>query len=236
LSRIFRCSKLIKETRIMEWEQVWDRIYANAGEVQKDVLPTVVSAAELFKSAGVRSVLDLGCGTGRHSIFLAESGFEVTAADISEHGVAITKERAREKGLDIRVHNFDMRKIPFDDNTFDAVICVWTSGHGLLEDMIAHKNDMVRVTKPGGFIFVDYVSKQDENYGKGVEIEKDTFIKNTPGEEEIPHHYTDEYEIAELYKGDGELKISPYRYSYTDGSGNINYIHALVAICRKKIC
>lgn len=81
----------------MKWELVWDSIYADAGEVQKDVLPTVVSAAGLFKSANVRSVLDLGCGTGRHSIFLAESGFDVTAADISEHAVAITKEKVRGK-------------------------------------------------------------------------------------------------------------------------------------------
>lgn len=112
-----------------------------------------------------------------------------------------------------------MRRIPYDDDTFDAVLCVWTSGHGLLGDMIAHKNEMIRATKPGGFIFVDYVSKQDEHYGRGVEIEKDTFINNVPGEEEIPHHYTDENEIMELYKDHGELEITPYRYSYTDGSG-----------------
>ena len=220
----------------MRWEYVWDSIYLKAGEVQKDVLPTVVSAAELFKSTNVKHVLDLGCGTGRHSIFLSNSGFEVTATDISEHGVTITQERALEKGLNIKVLCHDMRRIPFDDNTFDAVLCVWTSGHGLLEDMVAHKNEMVRVTKPNGFIFVDYVSKQDEYYGKGVEIEKDTFINNVPDEEDIPHHYTDENEIIELYNGLGELKISPYCYSYIDECGNIHYIHALVTICRKRVC
>jgi ubiquinone/menaquinone biosynthesis C-methylase UbiE len=220
----------------MEWEYVWDSIYSKEGEVQKDALPTVVSAAELFKSASVKNVLDLGCGTGRHSIFLANSGFVVTATDISEHGVTITQKRAQEKGLNIKVLCHDMRKIPFDDNTFDAVLCVWTSGHGLLEDMVAHINEMVRVTKPNGFIFVDYVSKQDEYYGKGVEIEKDTFINNVPGEEDIPHHYTDENEIIELYNGLGELKICPYCYSYTDECGDIHYIHALVTICRKKVC
>ncbi len=219
----------------MKWEYVWDSIYSKSGEVQADILPTVVSAAELFKSENVRSVLDLGCGTGRHSIFLANSGFEVTATDISEHGVDITREKALEKGLNIKALCHDMRKIPFDDNTFDAVICVWTSGHGLLEDMVAHKNEMVRVTKPAGFIFVDYVSKQDEYYGKGIEIEKDTFIDNMPGEEAIPHHYTDENELIRLYNELGEVKISPYRYSYIDNSGGIHYIHAFITICRKKV-
>ena len=37
-------------------------------------------------------------------------GIHVTAADISEHGIAITRERAREKGLDIDVHCFDMKR------------------------------------------------------------------------------------------------------------------------------
>lgn len=218
----------------LKWEHVWNSIYLKQGEIQKYVLPTVVSAAEFFKREGIRSILDLGCGTGRHSIFLAELGFDVTATDISEHGVAITQKRAQEKGLNIKTLCHDMRKIPFDDNTFDAVLCVWTTGHGLLEDMIAHKNEMVRVTKPNGFIFADYVSKQDRYYGKGIEIEKDTFINNVPGEEEIPHHYSDEDGIKELYSGFGELKINPYRYSYTDGYGNIHYIDALVVIFRKK--
>ena len=100
------------EVKAMEWEYVWDSIYSKEGEVQKDALPTVVSAAELFKSASVKNVLDLGCGTGRHSIFLANSGFVVTATDISEHGVTITQKRAQEKGLNIKVLCHDMRKIP----------------------------------------------------------------------------------------------------------------------------
>lgn len=218
----------------MKWEYVWDSIYSKVGEVQADILPTVVSAAELFRAENVRSVLDLGCGTGRHTIFLASSGFDVTATDISEHGVAATRKKALEKGLEIETFCHDMRKIPFEDSTFDAVLCVWTSGHGLFADMVTHKNEMVRVTKPGGFIFADYVSKEDEYYGVGIEIEKDTFINNVPGEEEIPHHYTDENELMNLYIDAGELRISPYRYSYTDSSGNAHYIHALVTICRKK--
>ncbi|NLB54127.1 MAG: hypothetical protein GX808_14485, partial [Syntrophomonadaceae bacterium] len=75
--------KHIYEVKVMEWEYVWDSIYFKEGEVQKDLLPTVVSAVELFKSSNVKNVLDLGCGTGRHSIFLANSGFAVTATDIS---------------------------------------------------------------------------------------------------------------------------------------------------------
>ena len=77
-----------------EWELLWNEIYKTQGEVQSDVLPTVLTAIELFHKEHVKKVLDLGCGTGRHSILLAEKGFEVTATDISEKGIEVTMQKA----------------------------------------------------------------------------------------------------------------------------------------------
>jgi len=64
-----------------EWELIWDEIYHKQGEVQSEVLKTVTEAAEYFKNRGIKKVLDLGCGMGRHSIYLAKQGFCVTACD-----------------------------------------------------------------------------------------------------------------------------------------------------------
>ncbi len=44
--------------------------------------------AEKWKSKGYNSFLDLGCGLGRHSIYMASHGFDVTAVDLSEYGVS----------------------------------------------------------------------------------------------------------------------------------------------------
>jgi ubiquinone/menaquinone biosynthesis C-methylase UbiE len=170
---------------------------------------------------------------GRHSIFLAEMGFDVTATDISVKGVEETRRKAAELGLKIKTACHDMRDIPFTDGYFDAVFCVWTTGHGGRADMETHAGEMLRVTRPGGFIFADYVSKEDGLYGKGTEIEKDTFIDNVPGEESIPHHYTDERCIREIYDGH-ELSVKPYIYSYKGLDGKDNYIKALLVICKKE--
>ena len=43
-----------------EWELLWNEIYKAQGEVQSDVLPTVLTAIELFKKEHVKKVLDLG--------------------------------------------------------------------------------------------------------------------------------------------------------------------------------
>lgn len=216
----------------MDWELIWNDIYENQGEVQRDVLPTVEMIADLFQKENVKTVLDLGCGMGRHSIYLSKRGFSVTATDISPKGVEITAQKAQLQGLAITTVCHDFRNIPFENDSFDAVLCVWTSGHGHKTDMIKNANEMLRVVKQGGMIFIDYVSKKDSNYGRGTRIEKDTFINNTPGEEDIPHHYTDAEELSEIYSG-YKHSIKPYTYSFCDDQNNTHHIEALLVVCRK---
>lgn len=216
-----------------EWEWAWNEIYQTQGEVQRGILPTIPDAVELFRKNRAVKVLDLGCGTGRHAIYLAQNGFEVTATDISEKGVAVTKNKAKKLGLTVTTACHDMRAIPFKNETFDAVLCTWVTGHGTRADMERHAQEMLRVLKPGGILFVDYQSKADENYGRGVAIERDTFLENMPGEEKIPHHYTDEPELREIYQGQ-DLEIRPFTYSYAGPDGKEKKIEALIMACKKK--
>lgn len=97
----------------MAWELDWDEIYKTQGEVQSDVLPTAIMAAELFKKENIKNVLDLGCGMGRHSVFFAKQGFDVTATDISEKGVEETQQKAAALQLNIKTACHDMRDIPY---------------------------------------------------------------------------------------------------------------------------
>ncbi len=56
---------------------------------------------EKWKKQGRKSVLDLGCGLGRHSILFAKNGFKVTSADISEYAVKAVEKSAEKEGLNI---------------------------------------------------------------------------------------------------------------------------------------
>ncbi|KGF72807.1 hypothetical protein DO97_04895 [Neosynechococcus sphagnicola sy1] len=69
-------------------------------------------------------VLDLGCGSGVHCVFLASEGFQVTGTDISEVGIANTSQKLSKLGLhaNLKVEAADV--LDFRSDSFDLVICV----------------------------------------------------------------------------------------------------------------
>lgn len=210
-----------KET---EWELVWNEIYQKQGIVQDEILIPVKTFIQKLKDNGLLKVLDLGCGTGRNTIYMAKMGMQVTATDISDKGLEITLKRAKKCGLHVEVVKHDIRYIPFGDNTFDAVLCSWVSGHGTLNDVKKHASEMLRIIRPGGMIFVDYPSIKSEHYGIGLEIEKNTFLNNMVSEERIPHHYSDIEELEDIYSA-YEHTITLYTYQY----GEKNDLHDIEA-------
>ena len=72
-------------------------------------------------------ILDLGCGSGRHSLSLAKRGYtELTGIDLSPTLLEVAKQTAQEEGLNIRFEQCDMRNIPTDWH-FDIVVNLFTS-------------------------------------------------------------------------------------------------------------
>ena len=67
--------------------------------------------------------LDLGCGTGVHSVYLAENGFSVVAVDLSPLAVEATQRRLHEAGLTADVRESPVDAIDVPDASFDLVIC-----------------------------------------------------------------------------------------------------------------
>jgi 2-polyprenyl-3-methyl-5-hydroxy-6-metoxy-1,4-benzoquinol methylase len=77
-------------------------------------------------------ILDIGCGTGRHSIELAKRGYKVVGADLSESLLKRAKEKAVENKLKVDFQKHDARNLPFS-HEFDLVIMICEGGFSLME-------------------------------------------------------------------------------------------------------
>ncbi len=77
-------------------------------------------------------ILDIGCGTGRHSIELAKRGYTVTGIDLSESLLNRAKEKASAQNLSINFELQDARKLTFFDE-FDLVIMLCEGAFSLME-------------------------------------------------------------------------------------------------------
>ena len=71
-----------------------------------------------------RTVLDVGTGTGRGAIALARRGAIVTGVDASAEMLEVARKRAAEAGVSVTFSREDAHRLPFDDRSFDAVLCL----------------------------------------------------------------------------------------------------------------
>ncbi len=78
------------------------------------------------------TILDVGCGTGRHAIELSKRGYQVAGIDLSEAQLKRAREKAKEQGVAIDFKQHDARALPFDGE-FDLVIMLCEGGFSLME-------------------------------------------------------------------------------------------------------
>jgi SAM-dependent methyltransferase len=175
----------------MAQEQVWEREYQNSKLVTKYDKPQS-DTLDFFKYLkreksvsldGLR-VLDLGCGTGRNSNYLAQEGAVVTGIEISGTALMIAAQRAKELGLigagvdsNIEYIKASMGEIlQFENNEFDLVIDV-TSSNSLNEnERERYIQETHRVLKSGGNFFVKTLCKDGDHNAKEL-------LKLSPGKE-----------------------------------------------------
>ncbi|MCX4728308.1 class I SAM-dependent methyltransferase [Streptomyces sp. NBC_01306] len=102
------------------------------------------------------TVLDCSCGIGTQAIGLALRGHRVTGTDLSPRAAARATREAGRRNLSLRTAAADMRRLPFPDGRFDAVVCADNSLPHLLteQDVHAALAEMRRVLCPAGRLLV----------------------------------------------------------------------------------
>ena len=123
----------------------WAAFYDDDGN---PLLPLEGAAMRsLFGPVAGQRVLDLGCGTGRHTLDLARAGALVTALDQSQEMIAQAQPKLAECAIDWVLHALP-DPLPFPDSTFSLVVSGLVVEH--IPDLPTLLTDVARVLVPGG--------------------------------------------------------------------------------------
>jgi SAM-dependent methyltransferase len=185
----------------------WEKIFKQYGRVFTEPHEDIPKIVKLFKKKGVKRVLDLGCGSGRHLVYLAKHGFEVYGIDISETGIKLSKEWLKEENLKANLKIGDIyKKLPYPNNFFDAIISVQVLHHNKIEKIRKAIKEIERVLKPGGLIFIT--------------VRKALRVKGWKKNKIVIHRY----KVGNVWKEVRLRVLGPKIYTYLEG-GEKGLIH-----------
>ena len=102
--------------------QKWNAKYADASFAPREPSAGLVALDRFLPRRG--RALEVAGGAGRHSIWLARRGLDVTIADISTVGLAQARQRAAEAGVTLRTLETDLQESPFPPSPWDLIVSV----------------------------------------------------------------------------------------------------------------
>jgi SAM-dependent methyltransferase len=180
----------------------WERIFEEHGRVFTEPHSEMNRITEVFRDNDVKKVLDVGCGTGRHLVYLSKLGFRVWGFDVSSTALTLAKEWLDEEKCNAVLLQHKMEEpFAYADGFFDGIISTQVIHHNLMSEILLTVSEMHRVLREGGLLFVTFpilnespmTGKEDWNLEP---VEPGTYIPRSGPEAGIPHHY---FEIDEIY-------------------------------------
>ena len=197
-------------------DEGWEEFYSSLGRMPerlKRPVPFVVEALPLFRDRSVRAVLDLGCGVGRHCVYLSTKGFDVVGVDTSRNALRMAKGWSDvEEGVDVKILRASMTNLPFVSGCFEAVISVSVVHHAVKGDVERTVEEIYRVLKDDGIFLANLLSIEDYRYGLGEKVEEGTFRVLEDFEErqfEELHHFSAENEALDLLASFRKVSLEP---------------------------
>lgn len=185
----------------------WEEIFKDEGKVFEKPVEQMPEAISELQKIGAKRVLDLGCGTGRHSVELAKAGFELYSADASPEALRQTRAWLESQGLTASYHHFSCyERFPFQEDTFDGIISTQVIHHNYIKNIRFCISEMERVLRPGGFLFVSVSARKSHRHRSAPKlVEPRTYLPTGGRERGVPHYI---YNMELLRKDFSNFKIS----------------------------
>lgn len=207
------------DTKIID---MWNKLHTCERFCPKYPEDSVVRFVFKYLKHG-QNVLDLGCGAGRHTVFLAENGYNAYGIDISKNGIDKTNRRLKEKNLTAICKVASVESIPFEDGFFDSLISCGSFYYGDTALVKKAINEIFRVLKPKGLAFLCVRSLEDYRFNKNYEIEPHTIIvhevnkdKSAAYEDSMKMHFFDREELTDLLSNFSKMTIDRQIVTHDD--------------------
>ena len=163
---------------------------------------------KIFQENNINTIIELGAGLGRDSIYFSINNLSVTSLDYSQSGInIINKKINKDKLKNIKTKVFDIRqKLPFEDNSIDGcfshmLYCMALSNQNLFN----LNKEICRILKPDGLNIYTERNENDGDYKNGIHrgedmYENDGFIV----------HFFNKTKINQLTDGFKNIKIESF--------------------------
>ncbi|HSR48698.1 MAG TPA: class I SAM-dependent methyltransferase [Anaerolineales bacterium] len=189
--------------------EAWEAIYRKDANVFPEVFPRFPELAEAFAAHGCRTILDLGCGSGRHVVALAKLGFQTWGLDLAPTGLRLAARWLDEESLRAPLVLSDARlPLPVRGAAFDGLLSTQVIHHGTLATIRAAVREVRRVVRPGGLVFITVPHRLDGDVSH-EEIEPGTFVPRSGIEEGVPHHIFSPQELQAEMDGFRPIEVAP---------------------------
>jgi len=181
----------------------WNELYADRAvlPIPDDPEPLVVHALEGLLAPRSTPVLDVGCGGGRHLVWLERQGFAGHGTDRAPNGLARARAWLEREERPVRLALADMAALPFAGGRFGAVIAYDVLYHATRRVMQRALAEVDRVLCPEGLFVGTLLSTRTWKHGRGESRERATFVQDRGPEAGVLHHYSDEADARALLAG-----------------------------------
>ena len=190
------------ESEELKNAQLWDRTIATGAYDLEIPDEFVIRSINMFQREGVKKILDIGCGLGRHIHMLVERGYPVLGIDIAFSSI--------KKSL-IKVASCPLAYLTLSDVTSLSVksdqFCLalaWRMLHlNTKEQINSALEEIHRVLRPNGIILCSVRSTSNSLFFKakenGEEVEENTFVMKTRGIDGLLYHFFTKEEAEETF-------------------------------------
>jgi len=139
-----------------------------------------------------KKILDCGAGGKEPPLYIFHLlGYSSYGVDISEEQLKKARNFCDKKMVELNIRKGDMRNLPFDDCSFSFVYSYDTIFHMPKKEVAIAIEEMRRVLRREGLLFVNFVSTQHSGFGVGQEVGAGEFIQNGKHGEVFISYYED---------------------------------------------